>query len=386
MRLDELRQHWQAFGEQDPLWAILTAPGKRGGAWDIEEFLATGRDDVEFAMRMLEERGVVVARRRALDFGCGVGRLTHALANDFERCDGVDLAGSMIARANVLNPDPERVHFYENKTSDLRLFETGSIDFVLSLLVLQHMEPTLICAYLSEIVRVLGPGGVAYFNLPQPVVGKPLPPEAWKMSVQLAAGLPDFSSTRCQTVPVIVRNDSTVLWPASAHLRLGNHWRTVDRELLTVDDGRTPIEGDVAPGQEVRLELEVMAPAVPGPYVLEIDLVQENVNWFSDRGSPTLCLPVNAPEPVTEGAEAEGGPSRSADRVPFAPRMEMYALEPSIVSRTMEAAGAKVAAAIPADRCGPWHPSLDYIVVRQASRKRWSARRLIDQVTNAARH
>lgn len=380
MELDELRQHWQTFGEEDPLWAILSSPGKRGGAWNIDEFLATGQVDVEFAMRRLEEQGVVVARRRALDFGCGVGRLTQALANHFERCDGVDLAGSMIARADALNPDPERIHFHENKTSDLRLFEAGSFDFVLSLLVLQHMEPTLICAYLREIVRVLRPGGVAYFNLPERVVCDPLPADAWKMSVQLAAGLPDFSSDRCQTVHVIVRNDSAVRWPASAHLRVGNHWRSTEGELLTLDDGRVPIEGEAAPGQEIPVELEVMAPAQPGPYVLEIDLVQENVNWFSDRGSPSLCLPVNVPD--LGGRWTERDPSHSDQ--PFAPRMEMYALERDIVSSTVMASGAEVVAAIPADRCGPWHPSLDYIVVRQASTKRPDAGRLTDWIARVS--
>ena len=41
MELERLQEHWNAFGEQDPLWAILTEPGKRGGAWDLEEFFGT---------------------------------------------------------------------------------------------------------------------------------------------------------------------------------------------------------------------------------------------------------------------------------------------------------------------------------------------------------
>ena len=40
----------------------------------------------------LRELHVQVRPGRALDFGCGVGRLTQALAGKFSECDGVDIA------------------------------------------------------------------------------------------------------------------------------------------------------------------------------------------------------------------------------------------------------------------------------------------------------
>ena len=160
--------------------------------WDLDEFFATGRAKVDDVLRMLADRGIAIEMGRALDFGCGVGRLTRALAEHFDSCDGVDLAASMIERARELNEDGERVRFHHNDAPDLRLFGDGSFDFILSLIVLQHMEPELMRGYMREFVRVLRPGGVAFFNVPERFVsrGEPLPPEAWRASLTLIGTIP----------------------------------------------------------------------------------------------------------------------------------------------------------------------------------------------------
>jgi SAM-dependent methyltransferase len=103
MRLPALRRHWDAFGKSDPLWAILTAPDKKGNRWSIDEFLATGRDQIAALIGYLDSHGLATRRRRALDFGCGAGRLTHALADHFDEVIGVDIAPSMIDIARRLH-------------------------------------------------------------------------------------------------------------------------------------------------------------------------------------------------------------------------------------------------------------------------------------------
>ena len=45
--LAELKETWETFGQEDPLWAVLTDPSKRGGRWDVDEFFATGEREVE---------------------------------------------------------------------------------------------------------------------------------------------------------------------------------------------------------------------------------------------------------------------------------------------------------------------------------------------------
>ncbi len=79
MNIRDLRQDWDAFGKNDPMWAILTAPGKRGNKWQAEEFFETGGREIEELMKYVQSLGVSLSRRRALDFGCGVGRLTQAV-------------------------------------------------------------------------------------------------------------------------------------------------------------------------------------------------------------------------------------------------------------------------------------------------------------------
>src|SRR6266545_4390324 len=130
---------WERNAEIDPLWAILALPGKEGRAWDPDEFFATGERDVAELFRDLDERGVHPHPRRALDFGCGVGRLTRALASRFEQVDGVDVSPTMVAAARRYGGASERVRFHVGATPDLRSFASGSFDLVLSILVLQHI-------------------------------------------------------------------------------------------------------------------------------------------------------------------------------------------------------------------------------------------------------
>lgn len=148
------------------MWAILADPDQHGNKWDRDSFFATGREHVEEILTGLAEAGADPVRGRALDFGCGVGRLTQALAVTFADVDGVDIAPSMIEQANGFNPDPEHIHFHLNDRDDLGLFESATFDFLLSLIVLQHIENRYKSGYLREFVRILKPGGIAVFTVP----------------------------------------------------------------------------------------------------------------------------------------------------------------------------------------------------------------------------
>jgi 2-polyprenyl-3-methyl-5-hydroxy-6-metoxy-1,4-benzoquinol methylase len=94
--------NWTKWGEIDPLWAILSDPKKRGNKWDSEEFFDTGRKKVEEDLEWLAQRGLRLHFGKALDFGCGVGRLTRALSSYFTEVHGVDISPSMIDKAKQL--------------------------------------------------------------------------------------------------------------------------------------------------------------------------------------------------------------------------------------------------------------------------------------------
>ena len=164
-RWERLGQGWDAIGRRNPLGAILV----RGELpdWDVEEFLATGRRDVERFVADLSRIVPAAPRTRALDFGCGVGRITRALVDHFDEAVGVDVAPSMIARARAMHRGCRRCVFMVNRAPHLRQFAEESFGVVYSRLVLQHVRPALVRRYVPELVRVLTRGGALMFQLPE---------------------------------------------------------------------------------------------------------------------------------------------------------------------------------------------------------------------------
>jgi SAM-dependent methyltransferase len=166
VEISKLQRNWDELGKTDPFWAILFDPAKKGGRWRVDDFFATGERDVAEIMARADRLGLALRRDRALDFGCGAGRLTQALAGHFKDVDGVDIAPSMIELANHHNRQGDRCRFHVNCSDNLSLFPDASFDFVCSLIVLQHIHPRYMRNYLQEFLRVLRPGGAVVFSLP----------------------------------------------------------------------------------------------------------------------------------------------------------------------------------------------------------------------------
>lgn len=178
MALDSLRRDWDALGRVDAFWAVLAFPERRAGGWDEETFFETGEAEIAGVMEELERLRPGLARGRALDFGCGVGRLTRALASRFESCTGVDISTEMIERARSLNRRVPGCEFAVNTAEDLALFEDGAFDFVYSSIVLQHLpDRRRVLGYVREFVRLLAPGGMAAFQVPHRI--------PWRRRLQL---------------------------------------------------------------------------------------------------------------------------------------------------------------------------------------------------------
>ena len=169
MSLGRLRRQWEAHGRRNAHAAILT-PSTNQPEWDEAEFLETGRSHVA---RLMHEADSLVPhrqRRRALDFGCGIGRLTVAFADYYGEVIGVDIASSMVDKARRRNPAPDRIRYEHNTDPDLLRFPSGGFDLVCSWIVLQHMPPSLIRAYIADLVRLVAPGGLLVFQLPMDTV------------------------------------------------------------------------------------------------------------------------------------------------------------------------------------------------------------------------
>jgi SAM-dependent methyltransferase len=164
--VDRLRRDWDELAADDALWAVLADPGRSGGRWTLEEFLRTGEEEVETTLATAASLGLPARHERALDFGCGVGRLTRALAARFGEAVGVDVSPEMVARAEKLNRDRPNCGFLVNTAADLRLFGDAAFDFTYSSKVLQHMPSReLALAYIAELLRVTRPDGLAVFQV-----------------------------------------------------------------------------------------------------------------------------------------------------------------------------------------------------------------------------
>ncbi|MDQ4037756.1 MAG: class I SAM-dependent methyltransferase [Actinomycetota bacterium] len=171
-KVEGLRTRWDKHGRTDPMWAVLTDSAKSGGRWQVPEFYAHGNAEIEQLMRRLDELGAAGQRSRALDFGCGVGRLTNALADYYEHVDGVDISAEMVKRAAEMAPNRARCAFHTNVAPDLRIFPDDQFDLVHSSIVLQHVGPQLTRSYIAEFARIVKPGGAVHFQLPvKPVPG-----------------------------------------------------------------------------------------------------------------------------------------------------------------------------------------------------------------------
>jgi ubiquinone/menaquinone biosynthesis C-methylase UbiE len=298
MSLKDVQKNWNEFGRTDPLWAILAIPDKKNNQWNVEEFFESGRKEIAEVMAFVSTLPAPLARRRALDFGCGVGRLTQALGDHFEACVGVDIAASMIERARQYNRHGERCQYYLNESDDLRLFADSSFDFVYSVIVLQHMAPRYSRKYIQEFFRVLTPGGIAMFQIPAELTqpsednNELLPDTAFRARLTLLNCPVAMKVGDRATLRVKVENASTTAWPIYGRypINVGNHWLNAAGQVVIQDDGRINLPISLQPNEECEVELAITAPSRAGQYRLEVDLVQERIAWFKDKGSTSVVV------------------------------------------------------------------------------------------------
>lgn len=297
------QQYWNTHAATDPLWTVLAFPDKSGGRWPLQDFMKTGEREIALLFHRFDELQLKAPSRRALDFGCGVGRLTQALARRHQRVLGADISTVMIDLARRLNRYPDRAEYVCTGHTGLETLAGASFDCIYSNIVLQHVAPALSLRYLGEFFRLLEPQGLLVFQLPshrdspRDAEIKPMPEGAYRGAIELAApASPTVPASAELALTLRVRNTSNETWrqPDYGPLAVGNHWLDATGELMLVqDDGRSPLLQIVPPGLEWPVLLTLRAPAEAGNYIGEIDLVHEGVTWFGHKGSPTLRFTVD---------------------------------------------------------------------------------------------
>ena len=131
---------------------------------DVATFWRRGEEVVD---RLCDLVGLTLGSDEVVvDIGCGVGRLTRALAARTRRVVGVDVSGEMLALARRYNAEIPNIEWRHGDGRGLSVVEDGSVDGCLSHVVFQHIpDPSITLNYVREMGRVLRPGGWALFVL-----------------------------------------------------------------------------------------------------------------------------------------------------------------------------------------------------------------------------
>ena len=159
----QMRAEWDQRAKEDAHYYV--AFGRRDQ--DEEGFFATAADVVRGLEAELKRLPAGPVRaRKALEIGCGPGRLMKPMSRHFGEIHGVDVSEAMIERAvRNLRGVP---HAFPRAASgsDLSDFADESFDFVYSYAVFQHIPSRdVVLSYWREAVRVLRPGGVARLQI-----------------------------------------------------------------------------------------------------------------------------------------------------------------------------------------------------------------------------
>lgn len=165
---DSYIREWEKNAEKDAYWAVLTSSQYETKAWDREAFFNSGRKEIAILQEYIEKQNLPVNfQGKALDFGCGVGRLTQALAPHFSEVYGIDISLNMIQEAKKALPyDLTTINFVHNPAPDLGLFASHSFDFIYSNIVLQHISRKHQRRYLKEFARLMKPKGWIIIQVP----------------------------------------------------------------------------------------------------------------------------------------------------------------------------------------------------------------------------
>jgi SAM-dependent methyltransferase len=156
---ERMRADWNERAREDAHYYVAFG----GRDQDEEGFDATAADvlpSFEFELKRLP-RGANRRAWRALEIGCGPGRLMKPLSRHFGEIHGVDVSDEMIRLARQRLAGIPHAHVHATNGSSLAQFADDSFEFVYSYAVFQHIPSRdVVLEYMREIRRVLKPGGI----------------------------------------------------------------------------------------------------------------------------------------------------------------------------------------------------------------------------------
>jgi SAM-dependent methyltransferase len=205
--LATMRADWNQRAREDAYYYVGFAHPDQ----DTAVFQATASPIIPMLEAEFPRLPSAPAFSKALEVGCGPGRLMLPLSRHFAEIHGVDVSDEMVARARDLLREAPNAHPHTGAGSDLTMFPDDSFDFVYSYAVFQHIpSKEVVLNYLREIQRVLKPRGVfrgQFHGAPQAEN-----PDTWAGCFFTENELADFARDRGLQLLALSGEGSQYLW------------------------------------------------------------------------------------------------------------------------------------------------------------------------------
>jgi ubiquinone/menaquinone biosynthesis C-methylase UbiE len=155
---------WQAWGNQDAYYGVLTGPEYRKEQLTLErleKFFATGTKHVEYILDRIAHHFGDTQRDKVLDYGCGVGRLVLAFSKHFGETYGADLSDGMLAEARKVTAEQQAksVTLVQTDGTDLSALP-ADFGLVHSVIVFQHIPVSKGYAIMDNLLERVAPNGI----------------------------------------------------------------------------------------------------------------------------------------------------------------------------------------------------------------------------------
>jgi 2-polyprenyl-3-methyl-5-hydroxy-6-metoxy-1,4-benzoquinol methylase len=193
-----IQSSWTSLGSDDPYFSVLTRLKfwkKHISRERIDEFYESGKQEAERLFKTLNRSAIDhTSFQQCLDFGCGIGRVSRWLSEEFETIFAYDVSKYYLkmAKKYLNTQEISNVEFrHVSSVDDLENFP--KVDLIYSVIVLQHNPPPIIHRVIVQFMKALNPGGVAFFQVPtykeeyrfllEEYLGKGSPKEEMEMHV-----------------------------------------------------------------------------------------------------------------------------------------------------------------------------------------------------------
>ena len=156
--LREIIKQWTILGNNEPYWSVFSSDefsGKLSGS-KLLEFYLSGQDLIHRYLEILKTCGFEIKENdNVLELGCGVGRITKSIAENFSRVTAIDISpGNLLIAREALSQFNNVTFLLATEFSVFDSLDTNYNHFI-SMITLQHNPPEIQKLLLQKILSKL---------------------------------------------------------------------------------------------------------------------------------------------------------------------------------------------------------------------------------------